>query len=220
MVGGFFLWLKWLEQDSKRITEENSLADVEATITPEEFEKIKIDMTLDQVEKIIGGKGKVMYESENLIEYGWPGEYYENEPFDFRLDATFRKEDKTLSSIDESNVVFGKQARKYGNILKKQDYAALDAPIVKKNQTNRLEKGMSYSEVASILGGDGVQTSESRYIHSKGSKGYREVDESVHEMYVWKCIRKKDGEEWIVPLSFENGELFLSTDALQEMLIE
>lgn len=220
LVGGFFLWLKWLEKENERITEENSLADVEATITPEEFEKIKIDMTLEEVEKIIGGKGKVMYESEYSIEYGWPGEYYEGDPFDYRMDATFRKEDKTLSSIDENNVVFGEQARKCDEILDKRDYAALNAPVVKKKQLKRLEEGMSYSEVASILGGDGVQTSESRYIHSKGSKGYREADESVHSSYVWKCIRKKDGEEWIVPLSFNDGELSLTTDALQEMLIE
>lgn len=220
IVGAFFGWLKWLEHDSDRITEENSLADVEARVTPEEFEKIQMDMTLEEVENIIGGKGKVMYESEYSIEYGWPGEYYIDEPFDYRIDATFRKEDNTLSSLDENNVVFGKQAREYDEIMKKRDYSALDVPIVKKNQLNRLEEGMSYSEVASILGGDGSKISERRYINSRGSADYREIEESVHSSYVWKCIRRRNGEEWIVILGFDDGELSLSTDALQELMIE
>ena len=52
IVGAFFGWLRWIKHDSDRITEENSLADVEARVTPEEFEKIKMGMTLEEVEQL------------------------------------------------------------------------------------------------------------------------------------------------------------------------
>jgi len=193
---------------------------VEARVSPEEFEKIELGMTLDEVEEIIGGKGRKMYESDYSIEYGWPGEYYVDEPFDYRLDATFRKEDKTLFSIEEDDIVFGEKAREFDDIQKDQDYSKLDVPVVRKKQLKRLEEGMSYSEVASILGGDGVQISERRDINSRGSEPNRETEVSIHASYVWKCIRKKDGGEWIVVLGFRDGELSLTTDPLQDLMIE
>ena len=220
VVGAFIGWLKWLERDNERLHEEYSLVDVEARISPEEFEKIELGMTLDEVEEIIGGKGRKMYESDYSIEYGWPGEYYVDEPFDYRLDATFRKEDKTLFSIEEDDIVFGEKAREFDDIQKDQDYSKLDVPVVRKKQLKRLEEGMSYSEVASILGGNGVQISERRDINSRGSEPNRETEVSIHASYVWKCIRKKDGGEWIVVLGFRDGELSLTTDPLQDLMIE
>ena len=60
IVGAFIGWLKWLERDNERLHEEYSLVDVEARISPEEFERSELGRTLDEVENIIGGQGRAM----------------------------------------------------------------------------------------------------------------------------------------------------------------
>ena len=42
IVGAFIGWLKWLEREGEKYSEKNNLAEVEATVTPEEFEKIQM----------------------------------------------------------------------------------------------------------------------------------------------------------------------------------
>lgn len=220
IVGAFIGWLKWLEREGEKYSEKNNLAEVEATVTPEEFEKIQMGMTREEVEEIIGGKGKVMYESEFTIEYAWPGEYYIDEEYDLRLTASFDRKQNALDELDEDNIIFGKERRAFKDMQNSHDYSNLKTPIVKRKQLERLEEGMSYSEVTSILGGDGMKCSERRNIRDIGRPEYPEIEKETDIEYAWKCIEKKTKKEWYVSLDFKDGELHLFSDPFLDSMIE
>lgn len=208
LIGAHFAVNAYLKHSNDQIEEEYSLKEVKEVVTAEECEKIEMGMSLEEVEEIIGGKGKMSYESEYSIEYTWPGEYYDEEDlFDYILRVTFDKNENRLHVMDEKNIIFGKEAREYDDMHKNQDFSGLDAPTVTSRQLSRLEEGMSYSEVASILGGDGMKVSEGKYIRSTGSLEYPVYETSVSTDYAWGCVRKKEDKLWAITLGFDDNEL-------------
>ena len=213
LIGGRFAVTEYFKHNDKQIREEYSLKDVKAVVTAEECEKIKMGMSIEEVEEIIGGKGKMSYESEYSIEYTWPGEYYDDEDiFSYTLRATFDRKENRMDVMDEDNILLGKEAREYDDMHKNQDFSELDVPTVTSRQLSRLEEGMSYSEVASILGGDGKKVSEEKTIRSMGSPEYPDYETSVSTEYAWKCVRKEGDKEWSMGLHFNDDELSYKVD--------
>lgn len=208
LIGGVFGANIFFKSYTNRLISEGSLSDVKATVSVEEYEKIKLRMTQDEVEKIIGGKGKVTRENDFKIEYSWPGEYYVDGMYSgFCLSAEFDKETGLLDEIEEDNIVLGESSRKYYDLIINGEASKLDAPTVTKKQLKRLEKGMSPAKVASILGGEGVKTSQTTTTRTYLGDDPSEVTTTVITNYTWKCILTKDDSVMTADLTFFDDEL-------------
>lgn len=178
-----------------KAVEDTSLTEVEDTITPDEYNSIELGMNLEQVEDIIGCKGKEIYDSS----YNWPGEYYDPEdPWDFY--AQMRFNEGKLTEKKEYDILDGEEISKVREIAEK-DPGKLDAPFVTARQLKQLEEGMPYEEVISILGGEGqLFSSESQdwtvYGYEEGPKAY-----------VYRC--KTGGRDATVVINVKNKRLYI-----------
>lgn len=185
------------------------LTDIDSNITADEFARIEMGMSLEEVESIIGGKGKIMYEDSNRIECSWPGEYYVADSEHFRFDTVFSKSDNALYTFEEDDIVFGETARKYEDMHRADDFSEI-ATVIKKRQLKRLDEDMSYNEVASALGGTGTKISEKTTVETKGGSQFRNYETRKYVTYAWKGINKNDGKEQRIDLTFADDKLMWS----------
>lgn len=183
------------------------LTGIDAKVTADKYEKIEMGMSQEDVESIIGGKGKLMYEDEYRVEYSWPGEYYSEGSEHFRLDTAFSKKDNTLIMIDADNIVFGEKAKEYEDMQKSEDFSGLNTVVIKKQQLKRLEENMSYIEVSSVMGGEGIKAAERTIIQTRGSDQFRNYEKRTFITYAWKSISKEDQKPYGIDLTFEDDKL-------------
>lgn len=187
---------RYLEEEERR-----DLSGWEETVTPEEYEKLKIGMSYEEARDVIGGEGKLIRESKTGITYAWPGEYYMDKnhgmlDLDFYKDNYGSGKDKApeLSTIEENEILDGAECYETNKLVESENYSQLDAPTVNKKQVQKLEERMTYEEVCEILGGEGKLRRSRSYNYSTSKHSYK--------TYVWKCRRFEQDD--ILELEFDN----------------
>ena len=197
LIGGYISELEY-KQYQKRI----DLSDWEETITPEEFEKIKIGMTYEEVKEAVGGDGKLIGDEKYWIEYRWPGEYYVDPyqgcvevRFDTHTYGDLKGTPPTVESIQEKEVVHGKETFETAKLMKDYDYSDLGTEYVTRSQLSKIEAGMTYEQVCEVL------ETEGRHYRSSCRKTESRTDQ--RDEYVWKC-KRGDWDDYYSQ-SFEDG---------------
>jgi len=184
---------------ANRILKNDSLMDVEATVTAEEYDRLNIGMKRDKVIRIIGGPGKADDYSER-----WPGIYYDNDKYD-RYDSCVelkfndngelhQKREHSITDAEELEAVKQIMASSPGDI---------DAPLVTREQLVKVEEGMTLDEVSAVLGGNGVLSSTSS---SETYYGY----EKELSTYVWRC--RRHGKDDYIEIGFWNNRVAWELD--------
>ena len=208
-IGGFFLFLIVISVidtyvSMKRYEREDRLRDLsgwEVTVTPEEFEKVDIGMTYEEVRDIIGGDGKKIEDDKYRVTYSWPGEYYINR-YHGLLEISFNKHHydsdtnvPTVDIINEDEIVDGREAYETFKIMEEFRFEELDTPIVTQEQVSKITEGMSYEKVCEILQSEGRIYESSTWMTSSN------MDKIT--TYVWRC--KHDGRDYYFELDFYDG---------------
>ena len=190
------------EYEYKQYQKRIDLSDWEETVTPEEFEKIQIGMTYEEVKEAVGGDGKLIEDEKYWIEYRWPGEYYVDKyegyvevQFDTHTYGDLEGTPPTVESIVENEVVHGKETFETRNLINERNYSALETEYVTRTQLSKIEAGMTYEEVCEVL------ESEGKCYRSRCYK--RESRTDTTEEYVWKC--KNSGYDDYFSQTFEDG---------------
>ena len=184
----------------------------EVTVTPEEFSKLDIGMTYEEIVRIIGGEGKVVEDSDYVTSYMWPGEHYINPDFgyltvDFYNHSDTGSERLTADYIEECDILDGSETYETYRKIYGNEHSAIDAPVVTKDQVSKVGEGMSYEKVSELLG-EGKMCSSSTRIDAYGSDRYTD--------YAWRC--KMSGQDSEFELHFENGILKYYSDWILEYI--
>lgn len=188
---------KYRDYEKKR-----DLSDWEETVTPEEFEKLEMGMTYEEVKEIIGGEGKMIEKEKYWHTYRWPGEYYVDMYFGYvelRFDTNTYGVNKgkppMLEEIDEREIVHGAEC--HDTYIKMQDgkYSELGTEYVTRAQLEKIEAGMSYEQVCEAIGAEGK--------HYRSSTWVRENRTDRRDEYVWKTKRGDWDNDF--SQSFEDG---------------
>ncbi len=188
---------RYREYERKR-----DLSGWEETVTPEEFEKIEIGMTYEEVKEVIGGDGKMIEKEKYWHTYRWPGDYYVDKNFGYlelRFDTNTygvnEGKPPMLEEIDEREIVHGADC--HDTYIKLQDgkYSELDTEYVTRAQLEKIEAGMSYEQVCEAIGAEGK--------HYRSSTWIRENRTDRRDEYVWKTKRGDWDNDF--SQSFEDG---------------
>ena len=197
IIAGVVDEAKYKEYERKR-----DLSDWEETITPEEFEKLEMGMTYDEVKEVIGGEGKMIEKEKYWHTYRWPGEYYVDRysgyvelRFDTNTYGTNKGKPPMLEEIDEREVVHGEETHDTYKKIEEGKYSAIDTEYVTRAQLEKIEQGMNYEQVCEAIGTEGR--------HYRSSTWIRTNRTDKRDEYVWKC---KEGD-WdnYYSQSFEDG---------------
>lgn len=200
----------YIERKQYEIIESRrDLSDWDETVTAEEFEKLDIGMTYEEVKDIIGGDGKLIEDREYGTEYAWPGEYYQDK-YHGVLSLYFSKnrygddkdEPPKVETISESEIVDGKETSETYKLINEYKASEIDTPVVTKEQAEKIEERMTYEEVCEILGSPGKMYRSSTNIYSTSK--YKNTS------YVWKT--KNNGQDDYMDLSFDNDILAYYSD--------
>ena len=66
---------------------------------------------------------------------------------------------------------------------------------------------MSYIEVSSVMGGEGIKVAERTIIQTRGSDQFRNYETRTFITYAWKSISKEDQKPYGIDLTFEDDKL-------------
>ena len=125
--------------NSSDSSSENSSTDAENSDVLEAYKKVELGMTKDQVDTALGLEAKA-----DTSQFAIKGSY-NYEDFDTGYGVSIIYNDK--------NLVFAKTAI-YGS---NSEIAYLCKKAVKEDQSDKITKDMAYTDVISILGGEGVE---------------------------------------------------------------
>lgn len=178
------------------------LSDWEETVTPDEFEKLEMGMTYEEVKEVIGGEGKLIEEEKYWITYRWPGEYYVDRNFGYlelRFDTNRyginEGKPPMLEDIDEREVVHGAETQETYKKIQTGHYSSIGTEYVTRAQLEKIEAGMNYEQVCEAIGTEGK--------HYRSSTWIRPNRTDVRDEYVWKC-KEGDWDDYYSQ-SFEDG---------------
>ena len=176
-----------------------SLADVKDQITIEEYNSIELGMSKEEVVSIIGCEGKEVYDRN----YRWPGIYYDDERRHQSYAEMDFNEEGELTKKEEQDILEAEEIQKTRALIP-DNAAKIESPLVTARQLERLEDGMEYNEVVSILGGEGMLISSSSldWVHNGYEKGPSD--------YVYKC--KSKGKDYYVSIVIKNNRLYFKPD--------
>ena len=167
-------------------------------VTAEQFEKIKYDMSYEEVSKILGeGVLEASYDGGDYLFYFWPGENrIDTERYSDTLEAYIQitYSNGEMSSLEERNIIKGKEVK--ANFEAGTD---IDAPLVTKESAHKIEEGMDINTVSHILGGKGVLLDERTNIYSANSV-------YTYETYGWKCT--DNGIPNIFEVQFRDNKVY------------
>ncbi|MGM7634213.1 DUF3862 domain-containing protein [Bacillus sp. Hm123] len=110
-------------------------------LTKEKFDQIKDGMTYEEVVKIVGSEGKLMSET------GDPGTEFHTQMYEFETDGAFTGANMTFQGgklMNKTQIGLGGDS---------------DATISLK-EFEQIQNGMTYEEIAKIIGGEGEKQSE------------------------------------------------------------
>ncbi|WP_203363042.1 DUF3862 domain-containing protein [Bacillus sp. REN10] len=133
------------ESKTEQSTDTNETTEVKKEntnkLTKEKFDKIEDGMTYEEVVKIVGSEGKLMSET------GDPGTEFHTQMYEFETDKAFTGANMTFQNgklINKTQIGLGGDS---------------DAKISLK-EFEQIQNGMTYEEVAEIIGGEGEKQSE------------------------------------------------------------
>lgn len=179
----------------------------ETVVTKENFEKLEVGMSYDEIVEIVGGPGKKIEEDKYKIRYAWPGEYYVDQrhglftvdfyKYNYNEDKDFIPAD----SIDEDSILDGAEVYETYKLYSEGRYTEIDTPIVKKEQVEKITEGMTYEMVTEILG-------EGKLYESESWRGY--YGTTTYKNYIWRC--KYRDRDFYFDLRFEDGVLRYYSD--------
>lgn len=198
------LALVWYFFFPKMIHFNPNLNNMSVKVSEEEFEKIEIGMTYDEVCEIVGGKGK-LYELfgrgiDGNTYYAWPGDANKKNSFHSHMTVSFNNRTKKADWIDADNI---KDVDKIYKGDQLWDYAG--ETIVDDVENPPIKNGMTYEEVVKALGREGVLI-ETSYVKDNI------YDDKYQQQYYWGLYQyDKDDEFGFNTRSeyhwFENGRL-------------
>lgn len=189
------------DNEMEEFRDRNSMADVKHKITAEEYQSLTLGTTMKDALEMLDGLGEHTYRS--YASWMWPGKYYNDEfPYDSYAILSFGGEDSKLLEKEEWNIINEEQFQYFRN-LSENEYEKIESPTVKLKQIMRVEEGMPYHEVASLMGGNGM------LVRSMSRESVHDGTKKI-ERFVWKC--KKNGKYTYVMISFENGNVLIVND--------
>ena len=157
---------------------EDRVFSMSSRITPEMYEQLEFGMTYDEVVGLFGEEGTEEYHDRRYV---WPGEYFDAEAGSSyyysqpRVTLEF-SDNKRLIEIKEYKVLDGRE------IYEAEQEGRTSHVSVNEDILASMRNRMSYSEIAGILGAEGVLKES-------------ESDRSGYQMkeYEWKYVM--EGEE-------------------------
>lgn len=199
VISGYASELRYREYERRR-----DLSDWEVTVTEEECQKVKVDMTYDEVKEAIGGDGKLIEDEKYWITYRWPGEYYVDShagylevEFDKHIYGELKGSDPSAESITEHEIMGGKEASETIKLINDSRYSEIGTEYVTRAQLMQLRQGMTYEEACEVLGTEGKLYRS--YSHTTKSRT------DLYAEYVWKC--KYGDRDDYYSQTFEDGIL-------------
>ena len=178
-------------------------------VSKEDFEKIDVGMSYDEIVEIVGGPGKKIENDKYSIVYAWPGEDYVD-PYHGLFTVDFYKynyDEKKgyipAESIREMDMLLGEETYGAYKLYKEDRYSEIDTSFVTKEQVEKITEGMNYEQVCEILGEGKLYESESRVTD------YYTVS---HKNYLWRCKYRDLDFDFYFDLRFEDGILKYYSD--------
>ena len=166
-------------------------------VSAEQFEKIKFGMTYEEVSEILGeGVLEASYDGGDYLIYFWPGENrMDGERYSdtLKADLEITYTNGEMSGLEERNIVRGEEVK-----AAFEAGTDIDAPLVTKSMTHKLEEDMSFDTVCHLLGGKGVLIEERHICY--GSTVYS------YETYAWRCT--DNGIPNIFEVEFTDGKVY------------
>ena len=165
----------------------------DASVSEEELSKIEFGMTYDEICEITGDEESIpLWNDESdsytlLYKWGGMGSYPDRKHApEAYLCAEFTTDDKRMIWYDSENILEEDSIIDFYNTVL-DDPSKLDAPLVTRKQVDQVREYMTYSQVSTLFGGDGV-ISET-YYHPTNEK-LHDYDDEYRVTYAWRCNRR------------------------------
>lgn len=171
----------------------------DASVSEEELSKIEFGMTYDEICKITGDEESIpLWNDESdsytlLYKWGGMGSYPDRKHApEAYLCAEFTTDDKRMIWYDSENILEEDSIIDFYNTVL-DDPSKLDAPLVTRKQVDQVGERMTYSQVCTLFGGNGVVSGTyacplNRELHNDPDNLLDNDDYRI--TYAWRCNRR------------------------------